>query len=85
VALTKTDIDAVAERVLELGKERRDAEYEEWKTDQAENAKSPEVLAKRVTKLEESNFVNWPDVLMLCYATFILAIIVARPRRNGSD
>lgn len=80
MALTKADIDSVAERVLDLAKERSEGDMEKWKAEREEKRKSPDGLALRVTALENADFVSWPALCIAGVAFSLLMAIATRPR-----
>lgn len=83
MALTDADVNKVAERVLDLSKERADAAYETWKAEQDEKRNSPEGLAKRVAKLEEDKGPSWLALGAVFYG--LLFLIVLTPSRKSTD
>ena len=79
MALTKAEIDNIAERVLDLAKERGDAAMEKWKAERDEKRKSPDGLALRVSDLEES-VETWRYATLFCLVLTVLFVIFP-PRR----
>lgn len=83
MALTKAEIDAVANRVLDLSEERNDARREEaiakWKAAAPERERAS--LSRRVGELEK-NHVEWIDLALAAVIVFDLVLLVLPPRRS---
>jgi hypothetical protein len=89
MALTKAEIEAIADRVIALGEERRDAYVAERQEEfKAANDKyladAPARLERRVARLEESK-PSWVEVMLVCYGFFLLSLMISRPRRSSED
>lgn len=89
MALTKAEINAVAQRVLDLADERNEARRAELESKWAADAPERERvgLLRRVSKLETAHPVSRGDFFLGLYCTFLLCVLcsarVGRKERDG--
>lgn len=83
MALTNAEVDKIAARVLDLSRERFEAEVEKSNAEREERLKSPEALALRVSDLEE-NTVSWTQLAFVIGVLWFVGALLYSRGRHGS-